>query len=410
MRQESNTAIERPLPHWQYSGSDNTKRVVGSYPRMASSNTTVDFIDFPYRHVAVAPDQQKLRLVQGLANGGDLDYYLIGRLDNHEDRSGYAPIKEIFHFHAANEDAYKGLESRANIALLNDMLGNQEEFRGWFRFLAENHYLFDSLLDDTVLELPWDRYDAFVLPDYQPVSDELAAALDRFVEDGGTLIVTGRAGFRDADFEPRAEPALKCMGIDKLEIVRNDMRSSYIKLDDKRGFTRFDDVDLVYLDGPYVYATYAEDAELRGKLIPPHNFGPPERCYYELVTDEPGFIVRPYGKGKVVYVPWLPGALFHRQGYPNTFEFAADLLENFAGLQSVGGNLSPQVEVTRFARDDRLRDGASRQRLRPFRREFLCAADDARSGGGNSQGAEAAVPCAVSSRSRRTTSTTRTAF
>ncbi|MEZ4619604.1 MAG: hypothetical protein R2867_29425 [Caldilineaceae bacterium] len=54
IRQESNTAIERPLPHWQYSGSDNTKWAVSSYPNMVSSNTTVDFIDFPYRHVAVS--------------------------------------------------------------------------------------------------------------------------------------------------------------------------------------------------------------------------------------------------------------------------------------------------------------------------------------------------------------------
>lgn len=56
-RQESNTAIERPLPHWQYSASDNTKWVVSSYPGMGSCNTTVDFIDFPYRHVAVSPYQ-----------------------------------------------------------------------------------------------------------------------------------------------------------------------------------------------------------------------------------------------------------------------------------------------------------------------------------------------------------------
>ena len=87
IRQESNTAIARPLPHWQYSGSDNTKWAVGSFPEMVSSNTTVDFIDFSYRHMAISPAQQGLRLAQNLANGGAIDYYLIGRLDNHEDLS-----------------------------------------------------------------------------------------------------------------------------------------------------------------------------------------------------------------------------------------------------------------------------------------------------------------------------------
>jgi hypothetical protein len=97
VRQESNTAIDRALPHWQYSASDNTKWVVDSYPQMVCTNTTVDFIDFPYRHVAVSPQQQRLRLAQNTANGGAVDFYLKGRLDNHEDRSGYAPVKELIH-------------------------------------------------------------------------------------------------------------------------------------------------------------------------------------------------------------------------------------------------------------------------------------------------------------------------
>ena len=97
IREESNTALDRGLPHWQYSASENTKWCKGSYPQMIPSNTSVDFIDFPLRHTAVSPAQQKLRLYQDLANGGGLDYYLIGRLDNHEDKSGYAAVQEVVH-------------------------------------------------------------------------------------------------------------------------------------------------------------------------------------------------------------------------------------------------------------------------------------------------------------------------
>jgi hypothetical protein len=207
-------------------------------------------------------------------------------------------------------------------------------------------------MDDVALELPWDKYQAMILPDYQAVSDALAERIDRFVANGGVLIASGRSGFRDESYEPRAIPALKSLGIEQVERVREDMRSSYFKLDDKRGLSRFADVDLVYLDGPYVYAQFAESAEQRFKLIPPHNFGPPERCYYTQVTERPGLIINPYGKGKAVYFPWLPGALFHRQGYPNTSEFVADVLENIAGITPLGGNLSPMVEVTRYGRMD----------------------------------------------------------
>jgi hypothetical protein len=349
IRQESNTALDRPLPHWQYSASANTKWAVSSYPEMISSNATVDFIDFPCRHVAVSPHQQKLRLAQNLANGGALDYYLIGRLDNHEDRSGFAAVKEMFHYHAAHEDAYRRLRSLAEIALLHV---HNTEHAGWFRFLVENHFLFDAPTPEAAEELSLERYRALIVPDAQPLSDTLAERLDRFVAAGGTLIAAGRAGFCDEHFEPRPVPALNCLGIRRLTEVRANTRSTYFKLDDKRGFGRFADTDLIYMDGPYIAAEYAADAQKRFKMIPPHNFGPPERCYYTTITGEPCFVVHPFGQGKAIHIPWLPGRLFHRHGHTNTFDFAADLLAGVAGLTPLGGNLPPQVEVTLFEKQD----------------------------------------------------------
>jgi hypothetical protein len=352
IRQESNTAIERPLPHWQYSASDNTKWAVSSYPEMMASNTTVDFIDYPYRHVAVSPHQQRLRLAQNLANGGALDYYLIGRLDNHEDRSGFAGIRDIFHYHAAHEDDYANLTSRATIALLDGAYANRAEFRGWFRFLIEHHFLFDTLRGDAILEQPWHKYDALILPDLQAISDALATQIDNFVASGGVLIAVGQSGFRDAHYEVRAEPVIKSLGIEEVQRIREDMRASYFKFTDKAGFPRFAETNLVYMDGPYVYAQYAEDAACRMHLIPPHNFGPPERCYYDIVTEHPGFITHPFGQGQALYLPWLPGSLFYRQGHTNTTDFCADLLEGIAGLRPIGGNLPPMVEVTVFEKQD----------------------------------------------------------
>ena len=70
------------------------------------------------------------------------------------------------------------------------------------------------------------------------------------------------------------------------------------------------------------------------------------------MSDNPGYTVRPYWQGAAVYGPWLPGRLYQRQGYSNTSDFMADLLEGVAGLDRVGGNLSPMVEVTRFGKQD----------------------------------------------------------
>jgi hypothetical protein len=348
-RQESNTAIDRPLPHWQYNASDNTKWVTSSFSEMVSSNTTVDFIDFPYRHVAVSPHQQALRLAQSLANGGALDFYQMGRLDNHEDRSGYAPVQELFHYHAANEESYTGLTSKATVGVIHGPHGNINEFRGWFRFLVEHHFCFDTIMEEVALELPWEKYQAIVLPDFQAISDAVAAKLDAFVAAGGVLIASGRSGFRDEHWEPRDQPIVASLGIRQVTRINTDTRSCYLKLTDKSHFPHMAESDLLYLDGPYIEAEYGQEAEEQLNLIPPHQFGPPERCYYTEITDRPGYIVNAHGKGKSIYLPWLPGALFHRQGYPNTSDFIGDLIEHVAEIAPVGGNVSPMVEVTHFS-------------------------------------------------------------
>jgi hypothetical protein len=307
IRQEANTALDRPLPLWQYSAADNTKWAVGSHPLMVSSNTTVDFIDFPYRHTAVSPHEQALRLAQSLAEGGALDYYLIGRLDNHADRSGFAPVREMFHYHAAHQAEYTGLRSLAQVALLKPP-GEQDEYRGWFRALTEAHIPFDVLTVEAALQRSWEPYRGLVLPGVEALGDPLAQALDAYVQAGGTLVATGRAGWRDETGTLRPTPALQCLGIDGVLAEQPDLRSPYFLVEDKTLFPRLAQTDLVYLDGLYITAQYASAAQLLLRFIPPHPFGPPERCYYEQVTDLPGLVRHPYGLGTAVYLPWQPGS------------------------------------------------------------------------------------------------------
>ena len=154
VRQESSTALDRTPPEWPYSASANTKWVVSSLPRTVSSNSSVDFVDYPVRHVSVSPDRQRLRLAQALANGGGLDHYVIGRLDDRADRSALVAVRDVFRFHAAHEEDYRDLRSCAQIALLTGRHGSTDEFRGWFRVLAEHHFLFDTLLIDRASGVP----------------------------------------------------------------------------------------------------------------------------------------------------------------------------------------------------------------------------------------------------------------
>jgi hypothetical protein len=347
-RQESNTEYGRPLPHWQYSASSNTRSAICTYPGIISSNSTVDFIGFFYRHVAVNPVQQELRLWQNLANCGGLDYYIIGRLDNHQDRSGYKHVKKVFSYHAANEQTYKNLSLHADILIVRekDWDVNISEARGWIRFLTERHFLFDEVVNTGFKNVELSKYKAIILADVRYLSDDDIKRIDEYAIEGGTVISAGEAGLYDSDYEPRNGMPLKCMGVTKINTIRDDMVSAMLLLDDKIHFQSLEDTDVLYFGDKYIFAEYEEGTNQRLKLIPPHDYGPPERCYYTQVTNLPGFTVKTYGKGKGIHIPWWPGKLFYREGYVNTLNFIVDLMENVAGTKPIDTDLPPMVEIT----------------------------------------------------------------
>ena len=353
LRQESNTEFDRPLPRWQYSGSANTKWAVTSWPDLVCTNTTVDFIGFYYRHVAVCPVQQELRLWQNLANCGGLDYYLIGRLDNHRDRSGYDAVKRVFGYHAEHfESTYKGLRPNSEILLVRDGSDGDAEYRGWFRMLAEGHFFFDVVTIERLPSVDLDSYGAIALPDTKYLGDESASLLDVYVEKGGTLIATGESGLYDEALEPRWACALQSLGIRRVRGVRRDLRSALLEIDDPSLFPGLANRDLLYFGDTFIFADYVDLSDGFLRYIPPHNYGPPERCYWTQVTEMPGLRVTSHGSGRGIHIPWLPGGLYHREGYDNTLLFIWDVLR-MAGLAPVEGNLSPMVEITRSGNMER---------------------------------------------------------
>lgn len=350
-RMESNTELHRPLPHWQYSASSNTRCIRGLEREVAIFNTSVDFIGFYYRHVSVSPAMQELRMWQNLANLGGMDYYLIGRLDNHEDKSGYPGLRRAFAFHKAHEGLWKGLKSRAEALLLRSSLwGDAAEERGWIRALTENHILFDEALVDSLRPERLGKYKAIIAPNLKYLSPAQAGCLDEYVRAGGQLLASGETGFGDDRYEALDTPLLQCLGIRSIDYVRRDMASSMLKLGspDASFFPSFRAVDcsVVAVGDVFCFTTPASGCRGLCSLIPPHPLGPPERCYYSQITEVPGLRLYPFGRGKGVYLPFLPGSLFLEGGYDNTAWFLRDVLLQALGLTDVAPALTPMVEVS----------------------------------------------------------------
>ncbi len=347
-RGESNTEVGRPLPHWQYSAADNTSVTVTGWPGWIASNATVDFIGFPARHVAVSPAHQELRLYQSLAFCGGLDYYLIGRLDNHRDRSGYEAIRRTFRFHEAHAATYHALRPDSDVLLVRG--DDQPEYRGWFRLLVENHVLFDAVDRSRLTAMDLSRYRGIVLANVRYLSDEEAAAVDGAARVGASVISSYESGFGDDEYEERESCALGCLGITRRRLTRSDMRSALLEITRRAEFPSMADRDLVYLGDSFLFADYEESATGRMRLIPPHRYGPPELCYWDTVTELPGIVVHPFGAGRGIHLPWLPGRFYHREGYDNALLLIRDVVRSIARLPGVEGNLPPTVMVTRSRR------------------------------------------------------------
>jgi hypothetical protein len=354
-RIESNTELGRPLPVWQYSASSNTRNCFDFEETIRPSNASVDFLGFSFRHVAVSPFLQEQRLWQNLANLGGLDYYIIGRLDNHNDKSAFEGVKKVFKFAADHAGEFKGLRSGAEAVLFHKTLwDDSHETRGWVRAFCEAHIPLDERqLAKLSRSEQLKKYKLVILPDLLCISDFHVLLFDEFVNQGGILLVTGETAFYDNTYEKRNSMPLLSLGIEEIRYHRKDMLSAMFLMDkpeDKKMFPRLENTNYIALGDDFIFTKANEKALPCLTLVPPQCFGPPERCYGVNSSDLPAFTIFPYGRGKGIYVPWKPGAFFYKEGYTNTVYFMQDLLEQICGMSSIAPRLSPMVETTLASR------------------------------------------------------------
>lgn len=350
-RIESNTEYKRKGPQWQYSSSSIVRGARSLKPDYVCSNAAVDFIGFFYRHVAVGAAMQSLRMCQDVANYGSLDYYLISRLDNHKDRSSYHCVKKAFSYMASHEDDYRNMQIKGQVLLVRQGgYGLPCEARGWIRVLTESHILLEEAEPDMITEdMDLSGFQTVILADVQTLSGRLAQIMDTYVRGGGCLIATAQTGRFDEDGNQRVTIPLESIGAKHVRYHRKDMESAMFEIqsNEKQMFPSLADTDVIYFGDDYLFVEYKKETEKYLHLIPPHPYGPPERCYYEDVTDLPGFTIHDYGCGKAIHIPWNPGLVYYRDGYSNTFGFMKDVLLNAAGLKSVEAKpFTPMVEVT----------------------------------------------------------------
>ncbi len=324
---ESNTAVGRALPMWPYSASDNVSRSLGSEPDKVAINLAMSFVDFPWRYAHVPQPETALRLYQNLAHGAPPAVVVSGPMQQ-QDRSGLLAAKPIFDWHARHEDLYVGQKNAARVLLLTT--GDTASYRGFFRVLTEEHIPF-MVSENQRWMTEASRFDLVIAPEAAP------AELERYVRDGGRLLVAGTT--------PPPVPVGSIAG--------RKSTQGYWRIHDRTGLPSLKHTDLIFLDGEYL--EIAPLARPILTLIPTAMFGPPEKVWSDKVeTTVPGLVFANHGKGQAAVIPWDIGSLYYRHSSEAHRGLIADLIDRLlpAGRQ-LTTNAHPLVEMTVMDQPDR---------------------------------------------------------
>lgn len=320
---ESNTAVDRALPMWLYSASDRVSRAHGSQPGKMAFNLSIGFVDIPYRMATVPKPEIKIRLFENMAYGSGPMFVALGTLDQ-EDKAGLAAASEVFARHAANEELYVGQHNAARVMLLGD--GREASYRGFFRLLSEQHIPFTVSDNMDWLAAGANAFDVVI------TNGEVAPELDRFVREGGHLLVAGA----------------RHPGLGLPEAVRrwSNTRSAYVRIHDHQLFPSLAETNVAFLDGEYLELPSSVESALT--LIPPAMFGPPELVWSDKEeTSKPALVVQSYGDGEFAYVPWDIGGLYYRHSSTAHSGMMADLIDHLLPQgRQLRTSAHPLVEMT----------------------------------------------------------------
>ena len=355
VRHESNTGLDRPQPEWTYSATANVNSVLASWPGKAVANAAVHFIDFPYRHAAVSPHLTCLRLAENLANAAWLDFYVIGPLEKLDDRFGIDRVRAMFQFAADHERWYSDVAQTAPVCVIQPSgRHGGGDLRGTIQLLSELHILFNIVSEAAATAADaLQGYDLVILPDSRILTDPLRGAIDAHVSRGGKLLCTGKTATQDDDGSCLGRVALRCAQVAQASTIPAQ-RGAYLRVrpQDKRVLQGFDDLDIAYLDGDLMDCSHGPARQLLG-FIPPHMFGPPEKCYYKDETSIPGLLLSQFGDGSVVVIPWQIGRHYERMAnHAHCLIFAAALRDLLGFRSNLITNAPPLVEFRSQTRRD----------------------------------------------------------
>ena len=333
VRNESNSAVDRPLPFWIYNSTDNVSRLEGSYDDKISSNVAINAVDLPYRFMGVSDYLNQIRLYGNMAAGGSLDWCIIGSFDDYTDYDNFDGVRKIYAFHKKYEEYYGRFDPKTKVLLVCDNGEHTSipEYRGIFRMLKESHIQF-TVMDKDVLKDrcgEFDDYDFVLLPGIKNLEPEVCAALEKT-----TASIIGTK-------YPLASNSKLLQSLFGVKLIRHitDVRGTYVKLHNRKW---------VFVDQAYYEMELQKNTEGMLPKIEKARFGPPERCYGHEETN----ISMAAVKNRNVYLPWAIGSLYYGLGYAEFINIFFDLMEKVRPVPRCISTNAPEMVEMFFSKLD----------------------------------------------------------
>ncbi len=344
-----------PEYEWNYSATDNVKRTLGSYKDRSPSNLLIYFQAIGYRHIGTSPNLAKVWMLENMLQGAPLGFVVVGTLVNYEDRIFIPTLNNLYGFHKSNEKLFTNLQPLSKIALVR---GVKDEYEGMIKLLTEEHIMFDviepSAIGSDRSPRKLDDYDAVILGNVNSMDNNLVAALDDHVRNGGKILATGFTSTSDELGKPLNSIGLQSLGVMPSFEIFHQSKSTYLKVSDTDkaalGKDAFKDFTLMMMYSDFLKCTPKDNAQSFLKLVPSTRFGPPEKSYYttENITSIPGVITNIYGKGKTVFIPWQIGSQYKFKGNYAQRELFVSSLKNLLKIEyDLTTDASPLIEMTR---------------------------------------------------------------
>ncbi|MFB3903900.1 MAG: alpha-amylase family protein [Acidobacteriota bacterium] len=281
-----------------------------------------------FRKAANAPAEARLWMLEGMAGGIQTWWHHVGAVQ--EDRRQFDLAAELTRWAGAHRQFLTNREPVASIGLVwsqanAEFYGREEAevltsmpYRGFVRALVSARLPYIPVHADHI-EREAPRLALLILPSLGAMSNGQVESVRKFVQKGGSLVVTGETGMCDewGDRRP-AWPFAEILGVDALAGPKRETRDrragaehSYLRLlpDMEGGGSRhdalqgFEKTNILPFGGSLVAVKARPDAAVIATCIPDFPIYPPETSWMrEPRTDRPCLVARrlPQG-GRAVY-------------------------------------------------------------------------------------------------------------